>query len=451
MVLVQPDLPDLDDVLDEILDRQPESMPVPTLTRVAAVLRLMGDPQESFHVIHVAGTNGKTSTARLVESLLRGAGVRTGLYTSPHLHSVTERICVDGDQLSDDAFVAAYEEIRPLLAMVDDAEAAVGRPGLTFFEVITCIAFAAFADAPVEVAVLEVGLGGRWDATNVANGRVAVVTPIDIDHVEYLGHTLEEIATEKAGVIKSDSVAILGPQHPDVMSLLLRRCAEVGATARRYGEDFEISSRSVAVGGQLLDIRGAEGNYQEIFLPLAGKHQAINAAMALAATEALLVSETSLGDDVVAGLAEVSSPGRLEAVQREPTVLVDAAHNPAAMRALAAAIADHYHFDNLTVVISAMADKDLAGMLTELQPIASHLIATRNSSIRATTAEHLGELAIEVFGSGSVEVIANLDQAMAQAVESAAENGGAVLVTGSVVTVADATDWVSQRQKDSGP
>ena len=436
--------------MDEILDRQPESMPVPTLTRVAAVLRLMGDPQESFHVIHVAGTNGKTSTARLVESLLRGAGVRTGLYTSPHLHSVTERICIDGDNLSDETFVAAYEEIRPLLAMVDDAEAAEGRPGLTFFEVITCVAFAAFADAPVEVAVLEVGLGGRWDATNVANGRVSVVTPIDIDHVEYLGHTLEEIATEKAGVIKSDSVAILGPQHPDVMSLLLRRCAEVGATARRYGEDFEISSRSVAVGGQLLDIRGKEGDYQEIFLPLAGKHQAINAAMALAAAEALLVSEVSLGDDVVVGLAEVSSPGRLEAVQREPTVLVDTAHNPAAMRALTAAITDHYHFDNLTVVVSAMADKDLAGMLTELQPITSHVIVTRNSSIRATTAEHLGELAAEVFGSEAVEVVANLDQAMTQAVDSAAANGGAVLVTGSVVTVADATEWVSQRQKDPG-
>ncbi len=445
-MLVQPELPDLDDVLDEILDRQPETMPVPTLSRVADVLRLMGDPQESFHVIHVAGTNGKTSTARLIDGLLRGAGVRTGLYTSPHLHSATERISVDGDNLSDQKFVETYEEIRPLLAMVDDAEEAEGRPGLTFFEVMTCIAFAAFADAPVEVAILEVGLGGRWDATNVANGRVAVIAPIDIDHVEFLGHTLEEIANEKAGVIKADSIAIVGPQHPEVMALLQRRCAEVGATARCYGEDFAVQSRSVAVGGQLLNIRGSEGDYDEIFLPLAGEHQAQNAAVAIAAAEALLVSDALLGPDLIAALGEVSSPGRLEVVQRQPTVLVDAAHNPAAIRALAAAVTDHFNFEHLVVVMSAMSDKDLAGMLVDLQPIANQIIVTTNSSVRAVAAEYLGQVAAEAFGSDRVEVVGNLDQAMSQAVDIASQRGGAVLATGSVVTAADASQWAAQRR-----
>ena len=440
-MLEQAELPELDDILDELLDRQPETDPVPTLDRVAAVLELMGDPQRAMQVVHVAGTNGKTSTSRMVDQLLTTAGIRTGRFTSPHLRSITERICLDNEDISAEALVAAYEEIRPLLDIIDQREEEAGQPGLTFFEALTCVAVAAFADAPVDVAVLEVGLGGRWDATNVADGRVAVITPIDLDHVGILGDTITAIAAEKAAIIKPGAIAVVGPQPPEAMAVVRERCQEVGAQLRIFGEDFGIESRAVALGGQVLDLFGVEGRYPEIFLPVIGQHQAENAAVALAAVEALLVEGIPLSGEVAASLGGVTSPGRLEAVHRNPTILVDSAHNPAAAQVLAAAIRDSYTFTDLTVVFAAMADKDLRGMLQALEPVAPLLVATRNSSPRSASAEQVGEMATEILGQDRVAIIPELDQALASAEQLARERGGAVLACGSVVTAADAAVW----------
>lgn len=437
-------MPEIDDVIEELLARQPESDMVPTLDRVAAVMELMGDPQKSLQVVHITGTNGKTSTARMIEAMLRGAGLRTGLFTSPHLLRITERICLDGEEIGEEEFVAAYEDIRPLVAIVDAAEDAEDRPGLTFFEVLTCLAFAAFADAPVDVAVMEVGLGGRWDATNVADGRVNVVSPISLDHTQWLGDTLEQIAQEKAGIIKPGSVAVMAEQHPRVLRVLQDRCREVGARGLLWGGDFGLLSRSVAVGGQVLDIRGVEGEYSDIFLPLTGAHQGANAAVAVVAVESLLVDGVPLDTGVVDALGGVVNTGRLETVMREPTVIVDAAHNPAGVGVLAAAIADSYHFTDLVVVLSVMADKDIPGILRELEPLASLLVVTRNSSPRAASPEYLAGLAVEQYGDGRVLMVPEVDRALEEAVAVARERGGGVLVTGSVVTAADGARWAAE-------
>ena len=318
------------------MGRAPEHDLVPTLDRVAAVMELLGDPQRSFRVIHLTGTNGKTSTTRMIEALCREHGLRTGRFTSPHLHSMRERIAVDGEPVSADVLVQTWDEVAPIIDLVDARSAADGGPRMTFFEVLVVLAYAVFADAPVDVAVVEVGMGGRWDATNVADGDVAVVTPIDIDHTHFLGSTVEEIATEKAGIVKPGAVLVTAAQDPAVAEILTERVEQV--SARRYAadEDFGVVSREVALGGQLLGFRGLAGDYDEVFLPLHGEHQAANAALALVAVEAFLGGgERRLDPDVVrAGFAAVTSPGRLEVVRRSPTILVDAAHNPHGAAAL---------------------------------------------------------------------------------------------------------------------
>ena len=440
----QPD-PDqrLREVERAILDRAPEHDLVPALDRIRELLDLLGSPQVAAPVIHVAGTNGKTSTARMIEALLREFGLRTGRFTSPHLHSVRERISFDGAPIDPERFVATYDDVAPYLDLVD----ARHDVRLSFFEVLTAMGYAAFADAPVDVAVVEIGMGGSWDATNVADARVAVVTPIAIDHVRFLGSSLEEIAAEKAGIIKPDSYGVVAQQPLAAAEVLMRRSVEVGAIVAREGLEFGVLARPLAVGGQVLTLRGLAGEYDEVFLPLLGAHQAHNAANALAAVEAFLggahAERGRLDIDLVrAAFAGVTSPGRLEVVRRSPTVVLDAAHNPAGAAATAEAVQESFGFTRLVGVFAAMADKDVRGMLAALEPVLAELVVTQSGSGRAMPADELGAVAVEIFGPDRVEVTPRLDDAIDSAVTLAEEEGdlggAGVLVTGSIVTVAEA-------------
>ena len=428
-------------VYREILSRAPEHDLVPSLDRIAAVCELLGDPQHAYGVVHLSGTNGKTSTTRMVERLLREHGLRTGRFTSPHLQDVRERIALDGAPLSPARFVEVHDEVRPYVDVVDARSAAAGQPRMTFFEVLVAMGYAAFADTPVDVAVVEVGMGGSWDATNVADGRVAVLTPIALDHERFLGRDPVEIAGEKAGIIKPGAVAVLGQQQPDVMDVLLRRSVEVGATVAREGIEFGVAARDVAVGGQLLSLQGLHGRYDDVFLPLHGEHQASNAACALAAVEAFLATEDGLDADAVrAGFAEVDSPGRLEVVRRSPTILVDAAHNPAGAEALAEAVREAFQFTRLVGIVAVLEDKDAEGILAALEPVLSDVVVTRTSSPRSFDPNELASIADDVFGDDRVHVADRLDAAIDQATalaESGGPQGSGVLATGSVTTAAD--------------
>jgi len=425
----------------EIFARRPEHQIEPSLERIADLAGLLGDPQRAYPVIQVTGTNGKTSTARMIEALLRARGLRTGLFTSPHLTSVRERIAIDGEPLAAGRFADAYEEIAPYVAMVD------GRHPvrMSFFEVLAAMAFAAFADAPADVAVVEVGMGGTWDATTVADAAVAVVTPVAIDHTRYLGDTIEEIAAEKAGIIKPGAVAVLAQQQVPAAQVLMRRAAEVSATVAREGLEFGVLGRELAVGGQQVALRGLRGEYHDLVLPLFGAYQAGNAACALAAVEAFGSGNEPLGADLVRdGYAGVTSPGRLEVLRRSPVVIADAAHNPAGMAATAAAVTEAFGFPTLVAVVAMSEDKDVPGILGALEPAAAELVVTRNSSDRCLDPAKLAELARPVFGPERVRVAGRLDDAIEAAVAladeaSAGHPGSAgVLVTGSVVTAGDA-------------
>src|SRR5215813_7870480 len=350
---------ELAEIEKEIFARRPEHSINPSLERINALVTLLGDPQRAYPVIHVTGTNGKTSTARMTEVLLRARGLRTGLFTSPHLSQVGERICVDGQPLDAERFVAAYEEIKPYLDLVDASH----DVPLSFFEVLVGMAFSVFADAPVDVCILEVGMGGTWDNTNVADGTVAVVTPISIDHSKYLGSTVAEIAADKAGIIKPGAIAVLAQQPPAAAEALLRRAAEVGATVAREGLEFGVISRELAVGGQALTMRGLAGEYHDLLLPLFGEYQAANAACALAAVEALGV-EGALSEELVReAFLTMTSPGRLEVVRRSPVVIVDSAHNPAGMAASVAAVTEAFSFRALAAVLAISSDKDVPAVL----------------------------------------------------------------------------------------
>jgi folylpolyglutamate synthase/dihydrofolate synthase len=499
----------------EILSRRPEHAIEPTLDRIAELVALLGDPQRAYPVIHVTGTNGKTSTARMIEALLRARGLRTGLFTSPHLTSIRERIVVDGEPVSAGQFVAGYEELAPYLAIVDGRQPVQ----LSFFEVLTGMAFAIFADVPVDVAIIEVGLGGTWDSTNVADGAVAVVTPISLDHTRWLGDTIEQIATEKAGIIKPGAVAVLAQQPVAAAEVLLRRAVSAGASVLREGIEFGVLNRDLAVGGQRLDLRGLRGDYTDIVLPLFGAYQASNAAVALAAVEAFasgaaLPGQTSgwegsadqsqettgwqgiedaaddlpetpedragegdatpvapsdrpalgenespgqLGQELVReGFASVRSPGRLEVVRRSPVVIVDAAHNPAGMAAAMEAITEAFTFAALIGVLAVSEDKDVPGILDQLEPVLAELVVTRNSSDRSMDPEKLAELAGSVFGAERVHVARRIDEALETAVTLADEASGeeglartGVLVTGSVITAGDARVLLAARDADA--
>ena len=437
----------LDEITEALFARAPESAIEPSLDRTAFLLDLMGNPQRSAPVVHITGTNGKSSTARMIDALIRSVGLRSGLYTSPHLESVTERIQVDGEPLPAERFVELYDDLLPLVALADRDAEGRGEPPLTFFEVITALAFAAFADAPVDVMVLEVGLGGRWDATNTADAAVAVVTPIAVDHTEYLGPQVPQIAEEKAGIIKPGSVAVLAHQTAEAAEVLLRACAESGAKAAREGLEFGVVAREVAVGGQAVTLQGLRGRYEQVFLPLFGEYQAANAALALAAVEALVGEAEPLSDEVVRdGLGLVASPGRLEVLRNSPSVIVDAAHNPAGAQALAAALDESFAFSATVGIIGVLQDKDVGGILEALEPALDHVVCTANSSPRALPAARLAAIAEEVFGSHRVTIAEGMVEALEAAVswadERADQGSIGVVATGSVVTAADARQLV---------
>ena len=429
------------EIEQSILGRAPEHDLEPSLDRIAAVMDLIGDPQHAFPVIHVTGTNGKTSTTRMIEAMLREMGLSTGRFTSPHLHNIRERIALNGNPIEAEKFIASYEDVLPFIDMVDARSAAENGPQMTYFEVLVAVAYAAFADSPVDVAVVEVGMGGSWDATNVVDAKVAVVTPIAMDHEHFLGSRLEDIATEKSGIIKASSVLVSSIQEPEIAQILLGRAQDVGATTAFEGNEFGILSREVAVGGQQLAIRGLGGDYDELFLPLHGPHQGHNATLALAAVEAFVGGgEHRLDIDVIrAGLAGATSPGRLEFVRRSPTVLVDAAHNPAGALALRSALEDSFNFAKLVGVIAILEDKDATGMLEILEPVLNEIVVTRTTSPRAMKPDRLGRLAAEIYGEDRVTVIDNLPDALDRAAELADEGGlgGGVLATGSITTAAE--------------
>jgi dihydrofolate synthase/folylpolyglutamate synthase len=441
-----------EEVEDALLSRWPETRLEPTLDRIEAFTELLGDPQRAYPVIHLTGTNGKTSTSRMIDTLLRALDLRTGRFTSPHVERMSERISVDGEPLSDEDFVRAFNDVAPYTHLVDVSQ---DHP-LSFFETVVGMAYAAFADAPVDVAVVEVGMGGSWDATNVVDASVAVVLPVSVDHARYLGETPAEIAVEKAGIIKAGATAVLAQQEPDVAQVLLERAAEVGATVAREGVEFGVVSRVAAVGGQVVTLQGLRGRYDEVFLPLYGAHQAQNAAVALAAVEAFVGGDEPLDDEVVrTAYAEVTSPGRLEIVRRSPTIVLDAAHNPHGAEATAAALEDSFSFDPLVGVIGVMTDKDADGLLAAFEPHLAHVVCTQNSTDRAMSADRLAESARAIFGEHRVSVVPRLvdaiDQATALAEAGAAASvsvgSGAVLVTGSVVTVGEARRLLVRPQR----
>ena len=434
----------LKEVEGELLSRRPETSVDTAHNRVGELVALLGDPQRACPVIHITGTNGKTSTARMTDALLRARGLRTGRFTSPHLVSFRERITIDGAPLSAEQFIAAYDDVFPYVQMVDDSHPVK----MSFFEVLTGMAFSAFADAPVDVMILEVGVGGQLDCTNVADGVVAVITPISLDHTRMLGGTIEEIAEQKAGIIKPGAVAVLAQQPVAAAEVLIRHATEVGATVAREGLEFGVLDREQAVGGQQLTLRGLRGEYGDVYLPLFGAHQASNAACALAAVEAFagVSGEETIDPAVVReAFANVASPGRLEILRRSPTVIIDAAHNPGGMAATVAAVEEAFTFTRLVGVIATYADKDAAGILAELEPLLSDIVVTRNSSERSMDPAELGALAAEIFGEDRVTVAERLDDAIDVAVGLADEVGedelpgsGGVLITGSVIVAGDA-------------
>ncbi|GAA3407130.1 bifunctional folylpolyglutamate synthase/dihydrofolate synthase [Pseudarthrobacter polychromogenes] len=437
----------VESVYAELLGRAPENRMEPRLAPLFRAMDVLGEPNKAFPIIHVTGTNGKTSTARMIESVLRAHGLSTGRYTSPHLSKVTERISIDGHPVPDETFVRIWDEIRPYLQIVDSELEAAGEPRLTYFECLTILGFAIFADQPVNVAVIEVGLGGITDATNVGDGQVSVITPISLDHTDLLGETTEDIAYEKAGIIKPGGYLISAAQPLDAAQVLLDKAKDVGVPFRFEGVEFGVESRTVAVGGQVVSIQGIAGRYPELLVPLHGAHQAQNAAVAVAALEAFFGGEKELDFEVLQeGFSNVTSPGRLEVVRTAPTIVVDAAHNPDGIKASAAALQEAFTFTRLVPVVGVLKEKDAEEILRQLKEslggMAEEFCFTQSNSPRAVPAAELAELAVELgFGEDNVHIAEKLDDALEWAVERAEANddlSGGVLVTGSITLVAEA-------------
>jgi dihydrofolate synthase / folylpolyglutamate synthase len=422
-------MPDVrfDEALADLQARQPERM-VPDLHRITALAELLDDPQLTYPTIHVTGTNGKTTTARLVAALACAHGLTAGLYTSPHLLSVTERLAVCGEPIGEQEFADEYEHLLPFLTTVDARGERV-----TYFEALTALAYLWFADKPVSLGVFEVGMGGTWDATNLVAGDVAVLCPIALDHPE-LGSTIEQVATEKAGIIKPGKVVVSREQPPEAFAVIRDRCEEYEATLLLEGRDFEVVERAAAVGGQQVTVRTPHASYEALFVPLFGGHAARNAAAALTAMEAFLERPVS-NKAVRSAFGSATSPGRLEVAARHPLVLLDGAHNPAGAAALAESLREAFTWDRLHLVLAVSANKDLAGIVAALAPVADVAYAASNASERSgssvETATALEAAGVETTDAGTVE------RAMASAREAAGEDD-LILVTGSLYTVADA-------------
>lgn len=432
--------PQADAAYAELLGRVGEANPRPRLEATRRAVELLGDPHRAYPIIHITGTNGKTSTGRITESILRAHGLRTGLLTSPHLIRVNERIMIDGEPISNEAFVANWRDIKPYLAMVDAELTKEGDEPLTFFEAFTVLAFASFADAPVDVAVIEVGMGGEWDSTNVADGQVAVFAPISLDHVARLGNTVAEIARTKAGIIKRDAIVVSAEQTPDALAELERAAAANNATISVQQREFSLLASAVAVGGQVISVKGRAATYSDLFLPLFGDHQAQNAAVAIAAVESFFGdgSQPLAQDVVVEGLATATSPGRLQVIAVEPSVIVDAAHNPQGARAVAAAMGEYFTFDQVAIVVGVLEDKDSEHIIQALAPLGSRFYVTASNSDRALPPGDLAYLVREIAGADGTYEFDTLDEAIGDARRWALEGPNrAVLVTGSITLVGE--------------
>ena len=435
----------VDAIEKALLARWPETRIAPTLDRISALVDILGSPQLSYPTIHVGGTNGKTTTSRMIDSLLFEMGLRTGRFTSPHLESYLERISINGQPIDAKELIFSFNDVSPYLDLMDSK---FDNP-ISFFEAITALAFAAFAEHPIDVGVIEVGMGGQWDATNVVAADVSVITPIGLDHMEYLGSTITEIAATKAGIIKEQGFIVLAQQTPEAAVELLRRAAEVSADVAREGLEYSIDSRAIAVGGQLISITGLRGHYDDIFLPLHGKHQASNAAAALIAVEAFFGEQDLDIDAVRAGFANVTSPGRCEVIHRDPTIILDAAHNPHGAKAIAETMQSEFTFDEVTGIVALMADKDALGILQALEPVMNLIIVTTNSSERSMKVADLNKLATQVFGADRVfaedTLQAAIDRAVKDSVRPLSDESLAILITGSVVTVGEARTAVRKK------
>jgi dihydrofolate synthase/folylpolyglutamate synthase len=425
-------------IVEDLNLRWPENKIEPSLDRIRTLLDYLGNPQETFRSIHLAGTNGKTSTSRMIDSLLRSFGIRTGRYTSPHLEDIRERITIDGDLITPEYFIYTYDDIKPYIDLVD----ASSHHPLSYFEVLTAMAYAAFADAPIDVGVIECGVGGAWDATNVINSDVAVMTPIGLDHQEYLGNTIAEIAHTKAGIFREGKPSVLAHQTREAAEVLIRESAKCESIPLREGLDFALLRRDVAVGGQLLSIQGLGGTYDDIFLPLYGRHQASNAALALVAVEAFLGGGAQQLDisTVRDGFAQASSPGRLEVMRRNPTVIIDAAHNHHGALALREALSEEFAFDRIIAIVAILGDKDVLSFLNELVDIVDEVIVTENTSPRAMPTEELYKIAIDIFENEQVSSASSIARAIELAIDKASHptQSIGILVTGSVITVGQA-------------
>ena len=445
MMISADDQARVDAIEEALLARWPETRIAPTLERISALMDILGSPQLTYPTIHIAGTNGKTSTSRMIDSLLFATGMRTGRFTSPHLESYLERIAINGQSIDAKEIIFAYNDIAAYLDLMDEK---YDNP-ISFFEAITALAFVAFAEHPIDVGVIEVGMGGTWDATNVIDADVSVVMPIDYDHMEYLGNTLTEIAATKAGVIKEGGFVVLAQQQPEAAVELLRRAAEVGADIAREGIEYELLSRAVAIGGQLISVKGINDTYEDIFIPLHGKHQALNAASALVAVEAFFGDQPLDIESVRAGFAAVTSPGRCEIVHRDPTLILDAAHNPHGARALAETLESEFTFDEVIGVVAIFGDKDATGVLRELEPFLNSVIVTQSSSPRAMPVEELEKIAVSIFGKDRVFPVASLGAALDRAVEKAkrplSDESVGVVVAGSVVTVGESRTYLRKK------
>ena len=435
----------IDAIEAALLKRWPETKIEPTLERIAALVDVLGSPQLTYPTIHVGGTNGKTTTSRMIDSLLFEMGLRTGRFTSPHLESYLERISINGQPIDPKAMIFSYNDIAAYLDFMDSK---FDTP-ISFFEAMTALAFAAFAEHPIDVGVIEVGMGGEWDATNVVDADVSVIMPVDLDHTEYLGSTIAEIAKTKAGIIKEGGFVVLAQQQPEAAVELLKKAAEVGADIAREGLEYVIESRTLAVGGQVLTIKTPKDTYEEIFLPLHGKHQASNAAAALVAVEAFFGEQELDYEAVLAGFANVRSPGRCEVLHRDPTIIIDAAHNPHGAKALTETIQSEFTFDEVIGIFAAMGDKDVQGALIELEKVMDSIIVTKNSSTRSMPVADVEVLATKIFGADRVFAADTLEAAIEKAIKDSvrplSEDTLGILITGSVVTVGEARTIVRKR------
>lgn len=424
------------EIFAEINDRAPEHDVQPATDRVVACLDILGNPQQAMRIIQLTGTNGKTSTARMIAALLAEKGLRVGRFTSPHMHTVRERFAIDGEPISRAAFIDIYEQILPAIEMVDAKSQEAGGPRMSTFEVYAVIAYAAFADAPVEVAVMEVGMGGRWDATNVVDSEVAVLTTIEVDHERYLGSSREEIASEKVGIISPRSTVVCAAQHADAAAVIASAIAENSARLLLEGRDLRLLDGKVGLGGQMISVSTPAATYEDIPLSLLGSFQARNALLAIGAVEAFFGGGALDPLVVEHALMAVNSPGRLDVVRTSPTVIVDGGHNPAGVDTAIRAIREIFP-GPIACVFAAMADKKIEDMLGALEPHVSNIVVTQMRHPRAADIDELRQLAEEVFGEDRVSEEYDLTDAldMAASLADAEADGPAapvVLAIGSI-------------------